>query len=93
MALQIVVHLFERTSRWLRVGMRARDDDQALSHEIFGDVGGVFLGRHRDGRGNCHCNCVVDAVVARDDDAAAEAALRSREAERGGEHVRLPPVL
>ena len=42
--------LFERTSRWLRVGMRARDDGQALSHEIFGDVGGVFLGRHRDGR-------------------------------------------
>ena len=51
MALEIVVHLFERTSRWLRVGMRARDDGQALSHEIFGDVGGVFLGRHRDGRG------------------------------------------
>ena len=66
MALEIVVHLFERTSRWLRVGMRARDDGQALSHEIFGDVGGVFLGRHRDGRGNCDCNCVVDAVVARD---------------------------
>ena len=42
--------------------MRARDDGQALSHEIFGDVGGVFLGRHRDGRGDCDCNCVVDAV-------------------------------